>query len=509
MKRLELFYFLTLTAISLFLLTRFWDKPFWGHHDWNSAIWSLVAKNNLTYGIPCTRLGQATTAYPIQNCSELRFYMDHPPLITWLLTVSYAIFGWHEWAGRLPFIVATTISAALLYFLGKRFFSPFTGWLAGLFWMATPMFNYFGKAINHEPLVLLFVLMAVYSFFSWITTQKKQWFIWFLVSAFLTGISGWHGYLLYPFLTLVAAVKVKNKFFRSLWALGILLLTFLAHQLHTVLITGQFNFELFSQFLIRIGVSQQDPIQAQIINFSYPKFLLQETRWLTIYYTRFLLVCTGLWGLAFGLRRLKKQKISLSEVIILTLLAFGASVPLLFGQQAFIHDYLNFYLAPFLTLAAAAFIISLQKIFPKAIVIILGLLVTTGIFLERKSYLSVLQAGNGAQPYVQLAQQIVAKRTSSQIKFLLEADNFYNFAYPFLWYYAYGTYLDSATDSLESFKAKQNEYGSKYSYLITVKTHPVSQELSWYLETIFHKKEIDQQFTFYKLPATPAKIPRS
>lgn len=154
---------IAIAFISLFLLTRHISKPFWGHHDWNSNIWTVVAKNNLTHGLSCTKLGQVTTARAIDDCNQLQFYQNHPPLITWLVTASYAVFGIAEWAGRLPFILVSTGSAILMFLIGQRLKSTLVGLAASLFFMATPMFQYFGKAINHEPVTLFTVLLASFS----------------------------------------------------------------------------------------------------------------------------------------------------------------------------------------------------------------------------------------------------------------------------------------------------------------------------------------------------------
>jgi len=490
---------LIIVCFSLFFLTRHLDKPFWGHHDWNSSIWTLTAKNNLNHGIFCTKLGQSTTYQPISDCRSLRYYQNHPPLISWLLTASYLIFNLDEWAGRLPIILISTGSVLLIFLIGKSLFSKWVGFLAGLLAVATPMFRYFGKSINHEPLVLFSTLLGTYSFIRWYKGNKQNsWYLIFLLSALLTGLSGWHGYLLYPILITLTFFYDKNRTKKSLWALVILIGTFLAHQAHTALLSGKPDLSLFSQLLVRIGLGTSDSVQAQITQFSYPKFFIQEARWMTIYFTRILVVGSIVYLLLKVKSIVSIKKVSFSTSVIFSLLVFGLSIPFIFNQQAFIHDYLNIYLLPFLALATALVFKSLSRIFPKPIIITLAALILAGVCLERQSYLAVLQESHANQSYVELAKLIKQKQVANeQDKFLIEAANFYNFAYPFLWNYAYPAFIDSRTDDLPSFKKDQKALEGQYDYLITVETNPVEEELIKFLEVNYEKEKIDK-FTFYR-----------
>jgi len=508
MKPIDIIFSGLIISLSLFLLTRYIDKPFWGHHDWNSNIWTLTAKNNLNYGIKCTKLGQATTPEPINNCSQLGYYMDHPPLITWILTLSYALFGFGEWAGRLPFILLSSLSALLIFLIGKQLYNRWVGLVGGMFFMATPMFIYFGKAINHEPAVLFSTLLGVYSFIKWLKTRQIRWYYWYLVSSLLTGFSGWHGYLLYPILTIVTLWHQKKYFPKSLLAMGILFITFSLHQLHTWLISGKPNLELFSQFLTRTGLATPNLIEAQIIGFTYPKFFIQELRWLTIYFTRIL--CIGsLFFLSYSLVKFIKNKaLNFPTTLVIALFSYGFTIPLIFSQQAFIHDYLNIYLAPFMAIATAIILVSLTKFLSPFLKIPLITLIILAVFLERQQFLGALQTSHANQPYVGLAKLILAKRQNPDAQFLIEANNFYNFAYPFLWNYAYPTFIDSRTDDWQSYQKRQKDLEVTYQYLITVTTHPVDEKLTSYWDKDF-AKDTSAGFTFYKLPTTPTKIPKS
>jgi len=387
-------------------------------------------------------------------------------------------------------ILLSTGSVLLIFLIGKSLFNRWVGFLAGLLAVATPMFRYFGKSINHEPLVLFSTLLGTYSFIRWYKDKKQNsWYLIFLLSALLTGLSGWHGYLLYPILITLIFFYDKNRIKKSLWTLVILLGTFLAHQAHTLLLSGKLDLSLFSQLLIRTGFGAQ---------FSYLKFFIQEARWITIYFTRIL----AIGSIVYLLLRLKStvfsKKVPFSTAVIFALFTFGLGIPLIFNQQAFIHDYLNIYLLPFSTLATALVFKSLSKIFPRPIVVLLAFLLITGTFLERQGFLKALQTSHANQPYVELAWIIKQKQIANeQTRFLIEANNFYNFAYPFLWNYAYPAFIDSRTDDLISFKKEQKALENQYDYLITVETNPIEEGLIKFLEVNYEKEKIDK-FSFYR-----------
>jgi len=59
-------------------------------------------------------------------------YLEKSPLIYWLMAGSYAIFGVHDWAARLPLALCTIWLCWLTYRIGRWAFGPMEGLLAGL-----------------------------------------------------------------------------------------------------------------------------------------------------------------------------------------------------------------------------------------------------------------------------------------------------------------------------------------------------------------------------------------
>ena len=47
-------------------------------------------------------------------------YLDHPPLVAWLIAGSTALFGQTEWAVRLPALVCSLVTAGFAFALAGR-----------------------------------------------------------------------------------------------------------------------------------------------------------------------------------------------------------------------------------------------------------------------------------------------------------------------------------------------------------------------------------------------------
>jgi len=195
-----------------------------------------------------------------------------------------------------------------------------------------------------------------------------------------------------------------------------------------------------------------------------------------------------------NIKKLLKRKKSFAAAIVFLFLLFGLSILIVFNEQVFIHDYLNFYLLPFFSLAGA---LVLERIFSKRLLIFLGLLLTLGIFFERKVFLDTLQKREAEKPYVELAF-LINQKSKGDKRFLIEANNFYNFAYPFLWNYGYGQYIDGKSDDLDLFLEDRRVIEKNYDFIVTVDTHPVEDRLKELLDENY-KKEEEGVFNFYIL----------
>jgi|GEM_PF-6232331 len=99
--------------------------------------------------------------------------LNHPPLTFILIKISLFIFGNTEFAARLPFIVAGTISIPAVYLLTKRLSSKTVGLIAALIVTFNPAHADISLMVNDFVLLGLFGLLTTYAYLNYI--EKADW----------------------------------------------------------------------------------------------------------------------------------------------------------------------------------------------------------------------------------------------------------------------------------------------------------------------------------------------
>ncbi|MEE8169892.1 MAG: glycosyltransferase family 39 protein [Phycisphaerae bacterium] len=158
-----IFVLLTLYAAGLL---RGVDQPWVGMQDWNGAYFSYISRNLLRYPIETSRLLPVVEmgSIPVTD-AEVQRYATHPPGLPWLLAVSFALLGVSEWAARLVPILCSLGSLWLLIRITSSTLGRPVAIVAGLLYAVMPMSTFFGRMVNHEAVVLFFVLLAWWGWF--------------------------------------------------------------------------------------------------------------------------------------------------------------------------------------------------------------------------------------------------------------------------------------------------------------------------------------------------------
>ncbi|NMC36359.1 hypothetical protein GYA49_04915 [Candidatus Beckwithbacteria bacterium] len=481
-----------IVVAAYFLLSPQITKPFYGHHDFNSNIWTLIAKNNLKDGLFCTKFAQSTAYWPVQNCQH-RFYMNTPSLMSWVVTGFYALFGLGEWVGRLPFALLSTATAILLYFLVKRLYSWREGVGASFFMMATPMFRYFGKLMTHDVIALFGTILALYLFVLWLQKSKNIYLYALWATAFLLGLTAWMAYPFFLVLAVYTFIVYRKKFFSVLPTIFILIATFIAHQVHIRLAEGVWKAgELFQQFAVRTNLSSivvvSEAKQATAVSFSLNQFVARIFEWLNKLYTLPLVLLALAFGCLLIYKLYKKQKIGFAEQIIAVFGIFGLINILVFSEYVYIHDFLTIYLAPFLAMTA---VYGLQKLAQYAdigaveqcIIAVFGII---AVFFLGNSYARTLLNSNQNEGFYYLSYII---RDQGLDKAYLIESKTYSDRYPILWNYDYGVrQLAGRYDNLASFKKDQQNIEKEFDSLIFSYNEEMDPALVKYLEKTYNRE---------------------
>ncbi len=165
-------------------------------------------------GIPCVGIGRGPVL-------ELEPYLHHPVLTYWMMYGARQIWGWHEWAFRLPGAVASALAAFVTVLLAGRVVNRGRAFLAGAAFATLPLTFAYGDLTNPEPWVVLGLLVGFW-LRERIRERPSRLRFWALALFFVVAAQwDWQVYFLGPALFLSELLRPRGtRRFAELWALG-------------------------------------------------------------------------------------------------------------------------------------------------------------------------------------------------------------------------------------------------------------------------------------------------
>ena len=139
--------------------------------------------------------------------------LQKPPLLYWLIILSYKIFGINEAAARLPIALAIVAIVAFTFLIGERLRDSWHGFLAGLIYLSCCGTFLLGRIIMPEPVFSAFVAGGI--FCAICGYQRRQhrrlWFTGFWICAALACVTKSVLGLVY----LIAILLLLGMFYRE------------------------------------------------------------------------------------------------------------------------------------------------------------------------------------------------------------------------------------------------------------------------------------------------------
>ncbi len=158
--------------------------------------------------------------------------LQKPPLLYWLIIISFKLFGVNAAAARLPVALAVVASAALIFLIGEKLTDYWRGFIAGLIYLSLCGTFLLARIVMPEPVVSAFITCAIFCAIGGYQRRRNRriWFAGFWIcSAFACLTKGLLG-IAYPaaiFLILSIFYREARMRFRGLlrWEyLGIFIL---------------------------------------------------------------------------------------------------------------------------------------------------------------------------------------------------------------------------------------------------------------------------------------------
>ncbi|MBL8794430.1 MAG: glycosyltransferase family 39 protein [Planctomycetia bacterium] len=113
-------------------------------------------------------------------------YLDKPPMLYWLVMLSYRVLGVADWSARLPPALAVHGCILLTYFLGRRSLGERSAFWGALLLSLAPGFLSVGRLLVLDGLLAFCVALAIFAALEALRGDRLQ-RSWWLLSAIATG----------------------------------------------------------------------------------------------------------------------------------------------------------------------------------------------------------------------------------------------------------------------------------------------------------------------------------
>ncbi len=114
------------------------------------------------------------------------FYTSKPPLIYWMMAASGSMFGFNNFAVKLPIAVLAFFSIIIMFLFVSRYYDYTTAFFTSIILIFTQQYLHHGRSCITDGPFATFFILALVSF--WIATTEKKSFYYYLMS-FATGLA--------------------------------------------------------------------------------------------------------------------------------------------------------------------------------------------------------------------------------------------------------------------------------------------------------------------------------
>ena len=138
---------------------------------------------------------------------------EEPPLLYWLIVLSYQVFGVTPMAARVPIAFATVGAVALTFLIGERLAGYWRGFIAALIHLCSFGTFIWGRIVTPEPIAAALVAAAIFcALCGYQQKRSRRWWFagWWIFAALAYMTSGASA-----FLVLAAIFMLLSAFFRE------------------------------------------------------------------------------------------------------------------------------------------------------------------------------------------------------------------------------------------------------------------------------------------------------
>ena len=344
-------------AVRLVLI----DQPFSRNTEGFGSYYGVRARNFFRHDLSVHR-GVPIQSVGIFDDMEPRFYHQHPPLVFWLVGLSYATLGDGEWQTRLPSALFTLGSIYLIFHLLHRTGRTRAALLAAGLFAAMPMALYFGGHVDCiNSTLVFFVLLSI-----WLYLRLHERPAWKNLAMLALGfapaaMTDWPAFYLLPILGLHYVVTKPPRDWVYIVGFGLIGCAFFA-SIYAHIAIHVDDWRWMSDKLHRRTLSSEaDKTGA----FTLGDWLVTAARYNIAQHTRPVLLLGFLWLILFAWRI---KRIDPAATTTRLVFAFAALHVIIGKQAVLVHEWWWWPVTAALALAAGLMIDWILESISKALV---------------------------------------------------------------------------------------------------------------------------------------------
>ena len=363
-------YIVLVALLLLAAVLRLWDFTSPWTDDLRGQCGSYygnIARNYLKFGYIETKAAPVSSINP-PDAAHFQYYLHHPPMTGWLVSLSFRAFGYNEWAARLVPVLCSMGCLVLLYLIMRRFWNTQTALTGLAFAAVVPMAAFYGSFVDVQgPIPLFFTMLTFYLYLRF--DERRTWgrWLWVLGAFFLAALCDWPAYYIVPlivihhFFSKGAGPHRPRRKWRILLLPALAVVVFAGFAIYSNWVEfGEASLdvrEMTSGFFYRAFATRGDTDEAQ---FTAADWFGRHSEYLHEMFTIPVLLLT-VAGLLFHIYKVVSGTLERGDGIVAIFLIFGLLHVVIFRQGAFVHEYWGYYLYPAVAMLAAVFCAGMGK----------------------------------------------------------------------------------------------------------------------------------------------------
>ncbi len=325
-----------------------WSQKGWQHLN---ALFAIMGRNYVENGYMTTRFAPATDGV-VPEDGEWQLFLHHPPLFPLLLSLSFHVFGVHEWSARLVSIAGSLLGLLALWALTRRLFGWKAALLAAAFAAVVPATAFYGSHVcEMGPVLVGFGVLAFALHLRYLEQPTRRLFVCILLALFVSAYNDWPGF--YMMGVILVHFAWVRRWREALWITGLVAAVLALHVLHVRWATGSFGGGRGGSLAEAFNVRSWGALEA----YGGPVVALRIIGQHIIRLYTLPVVVLALIGIAW-IRKAGRP------VAVLALIVAGTADTLIFVEGAGRHEFWVVTLAPPLIVLAGAGAAGLMDLFP-------------------------------------------------------------------------------------------------------------------------------------------------